>query len=158
MRIWFNAVSKMYICKKTLMLFLLKLEMCFSFIYLNFEDILSNCEIPSFVWCIFMAHFQCICVQQNFLLMKIKSLFLSRGKILNKMMFNAFKERDTILKENIFVIFCLLTIGRFLLSIEPLELYFSFVNGKMKRLLKRCHFLWLEMICYWAIIQIHSWG
>ena len=115
--------------------------MWFSFIYLNFEDILSNCEIPSFVWCIFMAHFQCICVQQNFLLMKIKSLLPSRGKILNKMMFNAFKERDTILKENIFVIFCLLTIGRFLLSIEPLELYFSFVNGKMERLLKRCHFL-----------------
>ena len=133
--------------------------MWFSFIFLNFEDIHSNCEIPSFVWCKFMAHFQCICVQQNFLLMKIKSLLLFTRKILNKMMFNAFKERDTILKqENIFVIFCLLTIGRFLLSIEPLELYFSFVNGKMKRLLKRCHFLWFEMICYWAIIQIHSWG
>ena len=34
--------------------------------------------------------------------MKIKSLLPSRGKILNKMMFNAFKERDTILKENNF--------------------------------------------------------
>ena len=89
------------------------------------------------IFCLMHIHFQCICVQQNFLLMKIKSLFLSSGKILNKMMFNAFKERDTILKENIFVIFCLLTIGRFLLSIEPLELYFSFVNGKMKRLLKK---------------------
>ena len=127
----------MYTCKKPLILFLFRLRMLFSFIYLNFVDILSNWEIASFVWCIFMAHFQCICVQQNFLLMKIKSLFLSSGKILNKMMFNAFKERDTILKENIFVIFCLLTIGRFLLSIEPLELYFSFVNGKMKRLLKK---------------------
>ena len=132
--------------------------MWFSFIYLNFEDILSNCEIPSFVWCIFMAHFQCICVQQNFLLMKIKSLLPSRGKILNKMMFNAFKERDTILKENNFGNF--LSTDYWKIHPEywtPWALFLS-VNGKMKRLLKRCHFLWLEMIYFWAIIQFHSWG
>ena len=102
--------------------------MWISIIYLNFVDILSNCEIPSLVWCIFMAHFQCICVQQNFVLMKIKSLLLSRRKLLRKMMFNALK-RDTILLRKTFCNFLSADYWKIPLSIEPLEPYFSFHFG-----------------------------